>query len=99
MRLLLPPGHHLDQHPRVSEPWGRGRDQGAGASQARPPSSHSPRTSPAFRSRWVSCEPGPIIGRSGRDPISLEGLAQEKPNPRVSNPVEGGMSQPEGLDT
>lgn len=44
-------------------------------------------------------QPGPIIGRSGRDPISLEGLAQEKPNPRVSNPVEGGMSQPEGLDT
>lgn len=56
--------------------------------------------------RLLALQPAQVsLAGQGVAPIPLEGLAQEKPNPRVSDLVEGGalppteMSQPEGLDT
>lgn len=53
----------------------------------------------------LSCQPRSGLQVKGVTRIPSEGLAQEKPNPRVSDPVEGRalplseMSRPEGLDT
>lgn len=95
----------------MSERQGWGQDRGGGGFPGQapifavpedlvrlPPAGPEPARAQRSALAGSPASPGPF-GRSGCDPIPLEGLAQEKPNPGVSNPEEGGMSQPEGLDT